>query len=408
MVESTLSIVKIIQFHVTKPLYDSEFGVYFTYCSVLTITSVVTYNSIAFEISQEGFMNLEKIRNRISEIDFEIIQLLNERMENSLRTSRYKDKIYDPEREEAILEKILQIESPLLNKDFINILYKEIFNLSRSLQKERRKLVGFQGVKGANSEVAAIKYDDTLVPIPCRELKDVFAAVRSGDLDYGLVPVENTVQGGVTEASDLFIYTDLSVIGEVKNRIQHFMLAAENSSPEDIRVAYSHPQALAQCRGFLEKYGIEGVPFFDTAGAAEMIRKKQIPGAAAIAGGKCASLYGLNIVAENIQDEDTNTTRFFVISREKEQLDKGNKCSIAFITDNRTGALSSILKLFATEGIDLTRVESRPVKSNPGEYAFLLDFKGSILDTNVQKVLSEVEKGLPYYNFLGCYKEGTL
>ena len=208
--------------------------------------------------------------------------------------------------------------------------------------------------------------------------------------------------------NDLLVETKLRIVGEVRMPVHHCLLALPESDYREIKVAYSHPQALSQCRGFIQRNKLEARPFYDTAGAAKMLSEDRPRASAAIASRLCAELYGLEILKENIEDHESNSTRFVVLSREgakdAKATGKGNKCSIIFSTEHKAGALFCVLKAFSDASINLTRIESRPIKSDPGKYAFLLDFEGSEQDSKVATALKEVEKASSFYKYLGCYK----
>ncbi|MBU0532816.1 prephenate dehydratase [Candidatus Micrarchaeota archaeon] len=349
-------------------------------------------------------MDLEKIRKKIDFIDAEIVKLLNERMEFALRTKKLKENIVDAKREEEVFGQIRKYSQGLIRPEFSGKVFDEIIKESVRLQEIDQKLVGFQGEHGAFGEVAIKKYDASLVPIPCMEFIDVFEGVRKNQLDFGLVPVENSLEGAVTQVNDLLVETDLSIVGEINTPITHCLLALPETDYREIRVVYSHPQALAQCRKFISRNKLEPRPFYDTAGAAKMLSKEKPRAASAVASKLCAELYNLEIIKENIEDTDTNSTRFILLSKEKSS-EKGDKCSVIFSTKHQAGALFSVLELFAKAEINLTRIESRPIRTDPGNYAFLLDFQGSDEDGKVIEILEKTKEKTSMYKFLGCYRE---
>lgn len=351
-------------------------------------------------------MEIEKVRKKIDEIDFEIIKLLSERMEFALRTSRLKTKTQDKEREEEVKDKIAKYSGTLLPEEVSMKLYQEILAHSKKLQKEDLVMVGFQGEHGAHGECATRKFDPTSIPIPYLEFSEVFEGVANGFIDMGIVPVENSTEGAVTEVNDLLIHKDVKIVGEIELPIHHCLVTLPETNHREIRAVYSHPQALAQCRGFISRNGLEPRPFYDTAGAAKMISEGRVEAAGALCSELCADLYNLKIIKKDVEDEASNNTRFIVISS-KESEEKGNKCSIIFSTKHESGALFSILRIFSDAKINLTRIESRPIKDEPGNYTFLLDFEGSVKDKKVKKVLKDVEEKTVFYKFMGCY-EGAL
>lgn len=354
-------------------------------------------------------MNLENIRTDINRIDREIIKLLDERMEYALKTRKLKGSIADEKREAAVYESILTYPRRLIGETFTQSLFRDVVTESKRLQEESPGLIGFQGAHGAHSEMAARAFDPEVVTIPCTEFKDVFEALDANILDLGILPVENSQEGAVTEVNDLLISIDtpFHIVGEIKLRIDHCLLTLPETDYREIKVVYSHPQALAQCRGFIARNKLEARPFYDTAGAARMLSSDRPNAVAAIAGKLCAKLYGLEIIKQGIQNENTNTTRFLVIAKGEGKGD-GDKCSLVFSTRHEAGALYGILGLFSDAGINLTRIESRPLRSDPGNYAFLLDFKGSPNDKKVKGILEAVQEKCATYKFMGAYPEAQL
>jgi prephenate dehydratase/chorismate mutase/prephenate dehydratase len=334
---------------------------------------------------------------------------MNERMEFALKTRKLKREITDADREKEVFENIMRYPTDLIKEDFSKKIFKEIMSESKKLQKMDLKLMGFQGEHGANSEVASGKYKSGFVSIPCTEFINIFHGIEENILDLGILPVENTQEGAVTEVNDLLINldNDFQIVGEVKVRINHCLLTLPETNYREIKIVYSHPQALAQCRGFISRNKLEQRPFYDTAGAAKMLSENRPRAVAVIASKMCTQLYNLEIIKENIEDESTNFTRFIVISKNSVQAD-GDKCSIVFSTQHKAGALFKILEMFSDANVNLTRIESRPIRNNPGNYAFLLDFKGSDKDEKVSQILSKIKKKTLMYKFLGCYKEAQL
>jgi prephenate dehydratase/chorismate mutase/prephenate dehydratase len=354
---------------------------------------------------------LEGVRKRIGAIDEKILRLLNERMENALRTRNLKEAVVDEAREKEVLERVGRNSPALLGKEFSTKIFREVIGESRKLQGKELTIVGFQGEHGAFGEYAVNEFNADYVPLPCREFTDVFDGVGSGQLDLGIVPVENSIEGAVTQVNDLLVERDVQVVGEVRVPVRHCLLAVPGTDHREIRVVYSHPQALAQCRDFIARNKLGARPFYDTAGAARMVAKEGNKSGAAIAAKICAGIYNLEIIKENLEDNPLNSTRFLVIAKKGVRIGKealpapGNKCSIIFSTKHEAGALFSILELFADAKINLTRIESRPSRREVGNYAFLLDFMGSDSDAKVAEVLKNVEEKSAMYKFLGCYAE---
>jgi len=350
-------------------------------------------------------MNLQDVRNKIDRMDFQILKLLNMRMELALRSKKFKEKEEDLTREVDVLENIRMNAHDLIAPEFCEKLFKEIITESKKLQRMDYKLIGFQGEHGAYSEVASRVWNDDTVPMPCTEFTEVFEGVESGLYDYGIVPVENTLGGVVSRVNELLINTDLFVVGAVNLSIHHCLLALPGTDHRELRVVYSHSQALEQCHQFLVRNKLEPVPYYDTAGAAKMLLEESPKASAAIASNLSAELYNLEIIKENIEDLSTNMTRFFVISKEEIGTD-GDKCSIIFTTEHKAGTLFKVLEVFAKARLNLTRIESIP--NRQGSFAFFLDFMGSKKEERVVKALEEVEKIINNFRLIGCYEESVI
>lgn len=348
-------------------------------------------------------MDLKEIRKSIDAADYEIVKLLNQRMEYALRLKRLKRKVEEPNREEEVLTHVLSYSHNVVERDFVEVLYKSIMAEAKRIQEKGLPLVGFQGEHGAYSEVAAYTYGPTLVPIPCPSFHEVFKEVESGQLDYGIVPVENSLEGAVNEVNDLLVQTNLHIVGEATIPIHHCLLALPEQDYRDLRTVYSHPQALGQCRGFIARHKLEARPYYDTAGAAVMLREQKPAAAAVIASKLCAELYHLEILKENIEDNDSNKTRFVVLSKDASR-DGGDKCSIIFSVAHRPGGLFSVLKILSDASINMTRIESRPLRNDPGSYAFFVDLEGSDKEERIASALDAIQTASASYKFLGCYK----
>lgn len=349
-------------------------------------------------------MELNELRKRIDRIDSEILKLLGNRMEIAVRTRKMKGEVSDPAREGEVLAAVRNHSKGLIAPEFSGRVFREILSESKRLQQQPFQLVGFQGEHGAYSEMAVRKWDTKAVPIPCAEFSDVFEGVQNGSLDLGIVPVENSLEGGVNAVNDLLVETSLHVVGEVQLPIHHCLLALPDTDYREIKMVYSHPQALGQCRGFLTRNKLEARPYYDTAGAAMMLVSERPKAAAVIASRLAAEIYNLEILKEDIEDHESNSTRFLVLSREKGK-ENGNKCSIVFSTLHKAGALFSVLKIFADAELNLTRIESRPIRDERKKFAFLLDFQGSESDPRVQQALDKAQKEMASFRLLGCYKE---
>jgi len=263
--------------------------------------------------------------------------------------------------------------------------------------------VAFQGERGAFSEDAVITFFGDAELSPSRYIGDVFEAVLRDDVDFGVVPVENSQAGSINDTYDLLLSYPLNIVGEIHLRISHCLMALPGESLDGIKVIYSHPQALAQCEEFLRKLKVEIVPTYDTAGSAKKIKEAGLKACAAVASKRAAQIYGLEILADKIETNVNNYTRFFVISKNKAGPAPKSKTSLVFSTNNLPGALYACLGAFANRGINLTKLESRPSKDKPWEYIFYVDFEGHIDDRVCQEALTELKQKTSFIKILGSY-----
>ena len=268
--------------------------------------------------------------------------------------------------------------------------------------------VAFQGERGAYREQAALAIfaargsgSPELVPQPTFDA--VFAAVESADCDYGVVPMENSLAGSVHRNYDLLLQHDLHIVAEHNLRVSHCLIAHPGVELREIRRVYSHPQALAQCSGFLRRHGLEAVATGDTAGSARLIREQELRGVGAIASGRAARIYELEVLAQSIEDRPDNQTRFFVIGREMLRFAGPAKTTLIMGTAHRPGALHSCLGAFARRGINLMRLESRPSRARPWEYIFYVDCEGHAEDPAVAQALEELQGLATYLKVLGSF-----
>ena len=268
--------------------------------------------------------------------------------------------------------------------------------------------IAFQGERGAYSESAVFQFfgADTDVE-PCRDFRDVFEKVEKQETPYGIVPLENSLEGSVSQNYDLFLNYDLKVCGEVIVKIEHCLIANPGTAIADIKAVYSHPQALAQCRTFLEELGRELIPTYDTAGSVKMLKEKSLKNAAAVASERAAKIYGMQILAKDIADNTENYTRFFVISKTDSEATGKDKTSIIFSAIHAPGSLYHAIGEFAKRDINLTKIESRPTKQKPWEYNFYLDFEGHRTEKRCAKALKALEKYAAFIKILGSYPKAV-
>ncbi len=256
--------------------------------------------------------------------------------------------------------------------------------------------VGFQGIHGAYSELCCFEYFGKNVDtVPCKTFEEMFTMLEKKEIDCFVLPVENSIEGAVVKAHELLLKKyGFYVIGEHYLRVNHCLIINPEDSIENIKFVLSHPQALGQCKKFIEARGLKEIPFFDTAASVLEIKGKK--GYGAIASRLAAELYGMKIVAEKIQDEETNETRFLIIGKEKT---KGNKHSVIFAVEHKPGALLKVLEVL--KNINMTRLVSMPSKENPWQYVFFVDF---IYEEDIEEVIKNIASRCIFVKYLGSYK----
>jgi len=264
--------------------------------------------------------------------------------------------------------------------------------------------VTYQGETGAYSEMAVYKFFGSKVePVPCKDFSEVFESVKTGVVPHGVVPIENSIEGSVNQNYDLFLTYNLKVCGEVAVKLAHVLIANPQTKFDEVKTIYSHPQALAQCRRYLERHKWEIIPAYDTAGSVKIIKENEITDAVAIASEKAADLYGMKILARDIADNPSNYTRFLVLGLEDAAPTGDDKTSIIFSAKHAPGTLYHALGEFASRNINLTRIESRPTKTTAWQYNFYLDFEGHRTEKRCAEALQALEKYVTFLKILGSY-----
>ena len=270
--------------------------------------------------------------------------------------------------------------------------------------------VAYQGESGAFSEAGAIEhFGSEVTTISQDRFEGVFQAVNTKQCEAGFIPIENSRAGSIHQNYDLLAENQLYITGEHYLRVRHCLIAVPGAEVSDIRCVISHPQALNQCRNSIKEFGIEASdPVYDTAGAVKMIAVKQDVSVAAIASRRAAELYGMNILAEGIEDVSSNYTRFLIIKREPVTVHEDAKTSLVFSLSNQPGALFKALSTFALRDIDLTKIESRPLVGKPWDYLFYIDLAGSTEDTKVSRALENLGEYATMLRVLGSYPRHKL
>lgn len=354
-------------------------------------------------------MNVDQSRKKIDSIDENILKLLNERAKESQKIGKIKRKegqgIYAPHREKEVLDRLKAINGGPLSGAALEAIYREVMSSSISLEKPVR--IAYLGPEFTFTHQAAQKkFGASVNYFPCSNISDVFAEVERGRSDYGVVPVENSTEGAVNYTLDMFIDSSLKICAELYLQINHYLLS-NAASLKTINQIYSIPQALAQCRLWLESNlpGARQMSSASTADAARYVAehpqfKNEI---ACVASLLAAKEYKLKILAPSIEDAANNTTRFIVIARTEAQPTGNDRTSTVFAVKDRVGALHDILVPFQKAKINLTKIESRPSKKKAWNYYFFVDLEGHAQEPRIAKALAELEKQCTFFKTLGSY-----
>jgi chorismate mutase/prephenate dehydratase len=344
------------------------------------------------------------LRVQIDALDERIVDLLNERAKVVVEVGRVKLQtnapIYAPEREKVVLEKVRRLNRGPLPNSCLEAVYREL--MSGSFALERPLKIGFLGPLGTFSHLASVrKFGSSVEHVPLSDISSVFEEVVRGHIDYGLVPVENSLHGGVIDTLDAFLSSSAKICAEVRITVHHNLLAREPW--EKVRTIYSKPEVFSQCRRWLGAVakGRDVQPAASTSHAAELASQQD--GVAAIGTTLAGEIYGLRTVFENIEDNPDNETRFLVIGREPARRSGEDKTAIMFTTAHKPGALAEVLDVFKENGINLTDIEKRPSKKVNWEYYFFIDAQGHADEPGMQKAIAEAKEHCLQLTVLGSY-----
>lgn len=354
-------------------------------------------------------MSLDNLRKKIDSLDNQILKLLIQRAEIVKKINLIKEKrgmdVFSPEREANILKRLRRLnKKKILSDEDMELIFKEIFSVFRALKIELK--VAYLGPEGTFTHLAAVKRFGKKVNYTSYEsIKEVFTIVEKGNADYGVVPVENSIEGVINYTLDMFFESNLKICAEIVMDIHHDLLTCYPDNK--IKRVYSNPQVFAQCREWLLKNLPQAklIPVVSTALAACEAQKD--PSSACIGNRILAPLYNLKIIHSNIQDTSSNVTRFLVIAKNDSAQSGEDKTSILFSVKDKVGALHDALYSFKKFGINLTKIESRPSKKKAWEYYFFVDFEGHSSDSKVKKCLEELKKRCNFVKILGSYPKGS-
>jgi chorismate mutase/prephenate dehydratase len=352
--------------------------------------------------------SVDALRKKIDQIDAKIVGLLNDRaclaQTIGQRKSLHNQEVYVPSREKEILDRVSQLNRGPLSVQTIRSVFREVIAGCRAVESPLK--IAFFGAPATYSHLAAReKFGSAVTLLPTASISEVFQEVRQGRVSFGVVPIENSTEGAVTHTLDLLVDSDLQICAEIFLVIHHNLLSRSGRA-EDVQKIVSHSQALAQCRQWLgahfPKVQVEEVA--STAHAAKMAADDTTLGA--ISSSLAKEVYDLQFVAENIEDQSNNITRFLVIGENYSEPSKNDKTSLVFSVKDRPGVLYRMLEPFAKSRINLTKIESRPIKNKPWEYMFFLDLNGHREELRVKRAIKDLEKDCVFLKILGSYPSG--
>lgn len=378
-------------------------------------------------------MDISELRGEIDKIDAELLKLFCARMDISAQVADYKQAhnlpIFVPAREREILQNMAQKAGPEM-AGYVRSLYSTIFELSRSYQSKRNgketplfqeitaaientpklfprsAMVACQGVEGAYSQLACEKIFQSPMILYFRNFDGVFSAIENGMCQYGILPIENSTAGSVNQVYDLMIQHNFSIVRTFRLKIDHNLLVNPGTKLENVKEIYSHQQAISQCAGFLSKLpNVTVTAVENTAIAAEMVAKSGRTDVAALSSRSCAELYNLENIAPSVQDKGNNRTRFICISKKLEIYPGSDKTSILMILNHKPGALYKVLARLYTLGINVTKLESRPLPDREFEFMFYFDLETSIYSEEFVQLMCELDDFCEEFKYLGSYTE---
>lgn len=378
-------------------------------------------------------MDLKDIRTQIDAVDEELVQLFVKRMDLSAQVADYKKAnnmpIYVPAREREILQDVAQKAGPEM-ANYTRVLYSMLFELSRSYQSKRTSeltplyqnitdsiekteklfpqapMVACQGVEGAYSQIACEKIFKSPMIMYFKNFDGVFNAIEQGLCQYGILPIENSTAGSVKKVYDLMIHHNFSIVRTFRMKVDHNLIAKPGAKLSEIKEIYSHEQAISQCGDFLKTLpGVKVIPVENTAVAADIVAKSDRTDIAAISSHACEELYGLKSLADSVQDEGNNRTRFICISKNLEIYPGADKTSIMMILPHKPGALYKVLARMYVLGINVIKLESRPLPDKDFEFMFYFDLETSIYSDEFVQLMCELDDLCEEFKYLGSYTE---
>lgn len=352
---------------------------------------------------------LDEAREKINAIDKQMAKLFEQRMKTVEEVIAYKRKhqmqVLDSSREKAVIERNEKLIQDARYKQSYRQFIEEVMSISRNYQKQvlNENVIGYGGAKGAFSHIAAMKIFEQSELRNYTTFEEVFQAVTQGDVAYGVIPFENSYTGEVGDMLDLLLQYDVTIVRMYDLKINQNLLGLPNTSLQEIKQVYSHPQGLAQCALFLQGRNYDLIPYGNTALAAQYVAEQQDKSKAAIASIETADLYGLKVLAKNINTSTQNTTRFIVISKTPKK--DGNRFSLLFTVKHETGALMQVMELMAKYGMNLESIKSRSLHDQPWAYYFYSEVVGHINSKEATLLLEDMKKVCAMVKVIGIYEQ---
>ncbi len=353
--------------------------------------------------------SIASLRVKIDKIDRDIVSLVNDRARLAHDIGKVKDlngqPTYDPAREDEVLARVVELSKGPLDNACLRAIFREVISGSRALERAMR--VAYLGPAYSYSHLAALhRFGQSVDLVPVGTITAVFEEVKRGHAHFGMVPIENSTDGRIADTLDMFTRLSVKICGEVQLRIHHHLLG--KCARGDVQEIYSKPQALSQCRNWLSKHVplARTVEVTSTSTAAQLAQDK--PGAAAIASAQAGAHYGLNVLAEKIEDNQANVTRFAVIGDHSGQRTGRDKTATMFEIHHKPGALADVMAIFKRNNLNLTWIESFPIARPEGGYLFFVELEGHQLDAKVRKAISALERKAVRLTVLGSYPRSTV
>ena len=376
--------------------------------------------------------DIDNYRNRIDEIDKEITKLFEERMDTVINIANYKKTnnlpIFNRDREDEVIEKnvgylknndydeetrkffisLMEVSRELQSRKMLEA--EDVIEKKASLQETKdikQGKIGFYGVPGSFTEEAMIKYFGSVEkPNAYDEFEDIFLAVKNDEIKYGILPIENSSTGAISQVYDLIYKYGFHIVGEECIKINQNLIGIKGTTLDTIKEVYSHPQPIEQSTEFLKKHSDwKLIPFHSTAVSAKLISDLKDISKVAIASNRAASIYGLDIIEANINNQSDNSTRFIIISKNLETDQSCNKVSVVFSLEHKAGTLYKLLRHFAENNINMMKIESRPMEKGAWKYFLYIDFEGNIESEKVTKALKLIEQSSAYFKLIGGYEK---